>query len=532
MDWRDAANQWCEDNNGSSSLKWLRDGLLSDDIMTDETNRVACRSRRVDYANGADGPGNEFQSCRIFLSVAVLVLALSACQSSDLALQVTRPPLPQTYDRVPHKMMPSGSTGLAWWDSFHDKTLSSLVLCAENMNLTIALARQNLTAARVMAHSAMATYQPEGSISGLANAASGSRVNNDFTRRPLQLNLEVGWETALFGQDRHTQDAADLAAGMAAEDLAAARLAVMTEIASDYVHLRALQKRRVDTAELISLSENNAKLASVKEQAGLSTPMETEPLRSGLNAAKSAMAALDNDIASTRQQIATLLGSSVPDPALLKAQPQPIVTADLSEGRPADILRLRPDVLRAEFAVAQAGARVGIAKSDLYPKLRLSGTIGIGAPVSHSLLGAMGGPSLQLPIFDYGRRKDVVAAREAEFHQAVFAYKQAVLLAYQEASQALHELNSARARTALLRSRLQRVSKLRTSADILVQEGLADRSKSIAGAIDLLELRMSLTESIENEARAAIAFYKATRGAQPLATVEGLERSAKAKGQM
>ncbi|MGG6892497.1 TolC family protein [Rhizobium sp. BR 315] len=462
--------------------------------------------------------------------MAGLVLALSACQSSDLALQVTPPPLPNAYDGAPYKTSTARSNTSAWWEGFHDKTLSSLVSRAESMNLTVAMAHQSLTSARALANSAMSAYQLDASVSGMANAATGSRIKDDFTRRPVQLNLDASWEIPLFGQDKQAQKMADLSVAMATEDVAAAKVAVTAEIASNYVHLRALQKRRFDTAELVGLLENNTKIAGVKEQAGLATSIENEPMRAGLDTAKSTLLLLDSEVASTRQQIATLLGSSTPDPALFRYEPQPIAVAGMAEGKPADLLRARPDVLRAEYAVGQTAAQVGIAKADLYPKLRLNGTIGIGTPVSNSILGAFAGPSVQLPIFDYGRRKDAVAAREAEFRQSVLIYKQAVLVAYEEASRALHEVNAARARTAILRARLQRVSKLKASTDVLVREGLAEKSKSITGAIDLLELRSSLTESIENEARATIAFYKATRGVQPVATVDDVKRPTKAEG--
>ncbi len=466
----------------------------------------------------------------MLLSVACLTLALSACQSTDLAQGVTAPPLPKAYDGAPYRTATAKANTLAWWDGFHDRTLSSLVSRAENMNLTVAIAHQSLTAARALANSATAGYQLDTSMSGMANAATGSRIKDDFTRRPVQLNLDASWEIPLFGQDKQAQKMSDLTVAMASEDVAAAKVAVTTEIASNYVHLRALQKRRFDTAELVGLLENNAKIAGVKEQAGLATSVENEPMRAGLDTAKSTLLLLDSEIANTRQQIATLLGTSTPDPALMRYEPQPVAAAGMAEGRPADLLRARPDVLRAEYAVGQAAAQVGLAKADLYPKLRLNGTIGIGTPVSNSILGAFAGPSIQLPIFDYGRRKDVVAAREAEFQQSILVYRQAVLSAYEEASRALHELNAARARTALLRSRLQRVSKLKTSTDILVREGLAEKSKSIAGAIDLLDLRAALTESIENEARATIAFYKATRGMQPATPGDDAKRPAKMEG--
>ena len=464
--------------------------------------------------DSSDIPKREHRCLQIILSIMMLAFALPACQTMDLSPPAAPPPLPSAYAGASLGSSQAGAKDLAWWEGFHDRMLLSLVSRVANSNLTVAQAQQNLAAARAMAHSALSGYRPELGATGIANAATGPRVNNDFTRRPLQLNLEAGWEVALFGQDRQVQKSADLTAQIAYEDLAAAKLAVTAEIAANYVHLRALQRRRADTAEMIGLLEKNSRLANVREQVGLATASDTELQKSVIDTARSRLVELESEIATSVQQIATLEGTSMPTADLLKPQPQPTVRASLLGGRPADLLRLRPDVRRAEFAVAQAGAQVGIAKSDLYPKLRLSGTIGIGAPIGSSLFGASGGPSLQIPLFDLGRRKDVVAASEAKFREAGLAYRQAVLVAYEEASRALREFNAARQKTTLLRSRLKRATMVRNSADKLVQEGLEDKSKSIRGALDILELRASLTDSIEDEARALIAFYKATGTAQ------------------
>ena len=482
--------------------------------MIGRSYSIVCRLHGMGQNDSSDIPKRGHQCLQIIPSMMMLAFALTACQTMDLSPPAAPPPLPSAYAGASLGSSQAGAKDLAWWEGFHDRMLLSLVSRVANSNLTVAQAQQNLAAARAMAHSALSGYRPELGATGIANAATGPRVNNDFTRRPLQLNLEAGWEVALFGQDRRVQKSADLTAQIAYEDLAAAKLAVTAEIAANYVHLRALQRRRADTAEMIGLLEKNSRLANVREQVGLATASDTELQKSVIDTARSRLVELESEIATSVQQIATLEGTSMPTADLLKPQPQPTVRASLLGGRPADLLRLRPDVRRAEFAVAQAGAQVGIAKSDLYPKLRLSGTIGIGAPIGSSLFGASGGPSLQIPLFDLGRRKDVVAASEAKFREAGLAYRQAVLVAYEEASRALREFNAARQKTTLLRSRLKRATMVRNSADKLVQEGLEDKSKSIRGALDILELRASLTDSIEDEARALIAFYKATGTAQ------------------
>ncbi len=402
-----------------------------------------------------------------------------------------------------------------WWQMFKDTTLNEQISRATSASPSIEQARQRLKAARALAHSTVAGFRPNAGLAGLAQAGTAKGVKDDISRRPVQLNLELGWDVALFGEDKLAQRSADLSAEMAATDLEAAQLAIAAEVASRYMHLRALQQRRLDAAALAELWSKTHRLANAKVRAGLETGMEAEIMGAMPLAAQQEKQRLDNAIADVIQQLAVLQGTTTTDPALSIVGAQPVLSTLAATQRPADGLRLRPDVRRAELAVLQAGVDLGIAQADLYPKLRLSGMIGLGTPVSGSLFGLMGGPSLQLPIFDQGKRQDVVAARRAQLDETIAAYKQTVLVAYEEASSALRAVQTARQNSAQLRAAYQGAVHAQSAADSLLREGLMDASKSTARHIAAIDLHGQWIDSIESEAQAMIVLIKASGGMPP-----------------
>lgn len=443
---------------------------------------------------------------------------LAACQNDVAGLALSAPSLPASYSSAA-RMPAAGQRDMRdWWQVFGDPVLSGLIVRSLGQNLTILQAKQQLIAARMMARTSRTLFMPTADISGAANAGTDSVKSQELLRRPIQLNLEVGWEMGMFGLTENTQRAAKASADMAAEDVEAARIAVTAEIASAYMHLRSLQEREAIARSSLTLIQRDGQLAAVKFRSGLATTSQIEESRMNLGEAKTEQARFQTQIDITLQQIATLLGTTQIDVSLRHAKPQPAARLSHITGRPADLLRARPDVRRAELATVSAAADIGIAQADLYPKLRLSGIVGVGGPSNGSLFGIMGGPSIQIPVFDQGRRRAVVAARQALFDEAVAAYRQSVIVAYEEASSALRAWSSVHATVKQLNVALASVQKIRLETTVLEREGLNDRSKSIGSELRVLALRKQLADAREAEALALIIFYKAIGGASPLTT--------------
>ncbi|WP_215905634.1 TolC family protein [Thalassospira sp. TSL5-1] len=451
-----------------------------------------------------------------------MALLLSSCyQGGSTFSDIALPELPPQFSLMGGQRPNSKSE--AWWLAFNDRQLNAIVARVQRGNLTVTQARERLAAAAAIAHSASSGFLPNVGLSGSATASSSNTRVDDISRRPVQLNLETGWEIALFGQDKLAQKSADLDGRMAAEDVNAAKLSVIAEAATSYIRLRALQHQR-QNADLLSSAKAKARdIATVRFRSGLATMLEAQSATDVSAAMAQQKRVLDNAIADEIQRIAVLQGVAEDDAALSVIKPQPVADKVLVKAVPADVLRQRPDVRRAEFAVLKAGAEVGIATSDLYPKLHLSGMIGIGSPVSGSIFGIMGGPSLQMPLFDYGKRLDVVEAKKAQLREAVAAYRQTVLVAHGEASSALRALLTARLETARARSAYSTAEKGSAEAQLLSREGLSDPSILVARQLAALETRRQLTDATKDEAEALIVFAKATGGslsaeAQDIAT--------------
>ncbi|AYM60674.1 TolC family protein [Agrobacterium fabrum] len=400
----------------------------------------------------------------------------------------------------------------AWWLALNDTQLNGIVARVEQGNLTLAQASERLAAAAAISHSASSGFLPNVGLSGAATGSSSRTKVDDISRRPAQLNLETGWEIALFGQDKLAQQSADLDRYIAAEDVNAAKLSVAAEAATSYVRLRALQHQRKNVDLLSSAKAKARDVATLRSKSGLATRFEAQAATEDSAAMAQQKRLLDNAIADEIQRIAVLQGVKEGDATLSAMRPQPVVSNARVTAVPADVLRQRPDIRRAEFAVLKAGAELGIATSDLYPKLHLSGMIGIGSPVSGSIFGVMGGPSLQMPVFDYGKRLDVVEVKKAQWREAVAAYRQSVLVAHGEASSALRTLLAARLETARAKSAYATAQKGSAQAKLLSREGLSDASALVSRQIEAAETRRQLTEATKDEAEALIAFAKATGG--------------------
>lgn len=454
-------------------------------------------------------PSNSMRWC---LGVLIVPLLLSACRVDDLKPTALAPKLPPAYRSTSGAVSMQHASGANWWRAFKDPILDQLLSRTAQGNLTLVQAQQRLIAARALAHSEISSYSPNVGLTGLAQAGTGKSIRNDLNRRPLQLNMEMGWEVALFGEDKLKQQAADQGASMAGEDLEAARLAVMTDTASAYVRLRSLQKKSENARLAIKLLSRGELLATSRARNGLDTGLQVDAQTSRLRAAEVERARLDAAVADVMQQIATLEGNATPDPALAAARPQPQAPAFQTSNHPADLLRRRPDVRRAELAVLQAGAELGLAQADLYPKLHLSGMVGIGTPVSGNIFGLMGGPSLQIPLLDRGKRRDVIAARQALLEDAMAAYRQSVLLAYEEASTALSALQVARQNVVRAQNDLAAAKRAQGAADLLLREGLSDASGSVADHLTVLDKDTELAQALEDDALAQIALIKAMAG--------------------
>jgi multidrug efflux system outer membrane protein len=216
--------------------------------------------------------------------------------------------------------------------------------------------------------------------------------------------------------------------------------------------------------------------------------------------------------------IATLLGLPATSVTadLRKGSAQPWPRYNTKIGIPADLVRNRPDIRRAERQLAAATASIGVAEAQLYPSLTLSGTIDGSRIVASAASGGLGawsfGPSLNIPIFNGGRLRANVDIAKSAAQQQYLAWKQTVLTGIEEVENAL----------VALRNNYETVAALRKVVDSSEEAlGLARESYK-GGATSLLDVldaerslaasRVSLAASIRNLATSYVSLNVAIGG--------------------
>ncbi len=338
-----------------------------------------------------------------------------------------------------------------WWIRYGDSQLDALMDEALAGSPTLAQAQARL--ARAQATRAVAASALLPMVNGQASAQEIKQSYNYLF--PLaylpkgyqdygQVTLNFSWELDFWGRYRQAVQAASSQSRAAAADQAEARLVLTTSIASTYATLAQLAADREVEAQAVRVREETANLVTQRVSNGLDTQAELKQAQAGAPATRATLAALDEQIALTRNALAALAGEG-PDRGLaisLPAKPR-IADFGLPTDLRANLIGRRPDVVAARWRAEAAEHSVREAKAEFYPDINLAAYIGQQSLHLDKLFAAGSGigsvgPALNLPIFQGGRLRANLRGAEADRNEAVAAYDAAV-------TEALHQTADAAA---------------------------------------------------------------------------------------
>ncbi len=352
------------------------------------------------------------------------------------------------------------SSAANWWQRFEDPTLDELVRQAAlgNLDLRAAAARvRQATAARRQASSFLlpdvtagfnASARDQGEAGGaiLATPDVGLPAGLDRGDSLIELydlSVDVSWQLDLFGRLRRNEQAARLDAIAVAADRLALEHTVVAQVARSRVAVATLQTR-LDLAEqnLAALQETRDVVAN-RYDAGVGDPVQLRLSRENVATAEAALPSLEAQLAAERFALAVLLGQrprslgELPEtlPPLPPLEPPPV-------GLPVALLDRRPDLLRDEFRVRAATARVGARTAELFPSLTLGGGVGLSSQDIGDLLDADAFvynvvASLTTPIFNAGRLRAQVRQARAVLDEQAANYAASILQAVREVNEAM-----------------------------------------------------------------------------------------------
>jgi multidrug efflux system outer membrane protein len=457
-------------------------------------------------------------------AIGVLLVMLAGCATvgPDYTPPVTSAP-PAWHSQLRGGLVPgesdSGSLRV-WWTTFEDEQLSSLIQRAVAGNLDLKAATARVREARARRGVAGGGLFPTLDAAGSANWSRFSEdTGGGLTVDYYSTGFDAGWELDIFGGIRRSVEAAEGDLQASQEGLRNILVSLLAEVALNYVEVRTFQTQLTAAEASLLTQSDTHRLALWRQEAGLSDILAVQQARYNLESTRSQIPTIRRQLDEALNRIAVLLGEQPGGihAELASRRPIPVTPESVAVGIPADVLRRRPDLRRAERELAAQTARVGVATADLYPKLTLSGSIGLesfsfGDLFSAGIRSFMGGPAITWPIFRGGAIRQQIEVQSALQEQALIKYETTVLTALEEVENVLTAYAEEQSRRDALAAAVDAAEQAARLAEHKYEAGLTDFTGVLDAQRSLFAFREQLAQSDGTVTSNLIRLYKALGG--------------------
>jgi NodT family efflux transporter outer membrane factor (OMF) lipoprotein len=329
-----------------------------------------------------------------------------------------------------------------WWKIYHDDMLDSLEERVEVSNESLKSTAAAVEEARALVRQAQASFWPQVSLSasrirtdtggGAAGVGDVSGIGGIANvRTETSLGVSGSWDIDIWGQIRRTVES-DKASEKASEaTLAAAKLALQSELATDYFELRVQDQLQKILDDIVVAEQLSLKITENRYKVGVAAKADVVTAQTQLLSSQSSQVSAPLQRAILEHAIAVLVGEQPAKFSLPVAEMRADVPT-VPAGLPSTLLERRPDIAEAERKVAAANAQIGVAISAFFPSLTLTGSDDYqGNTISRLIRTANRvwaiGPQVALSVFDAGLRRAQVQQARAAYEASVDNYRQTVL---------------------------------------------------------------------------------------------------------
>jgi NodT family efflux transporter outer membrane factor (OMF) lipoprotein len=457
--------------------------------------------------------------------LAVLLIALSGCKTVGPkfvkpAVNVNQDWSFQSDARIGKGTAPDA----AWWHAFNDPTLDKLIDLAYHQNLPLQISGLRIMESRAQLAVAVGAKWPQ--VQELFAGANAVGISNDsanvrgFDRYfvDYQVGFDAAWEIDFWGKYKNLETAEASHYVATVGDYDTALVTLSAEVARNYALVRTFEALIALAQQNIAIQEEGVRIAQSRFKNGATSELDVSQATTLLENTRSTIPQLEIRQRQSENALATLIGQppgTVQD--LLRASKGiPSPPTEVAVSMPTELLRRRPDIRGAEFAAMEQSAREGIATADLYPSFSLVGTLGLAGA---SATGAGGlsafyviGPRINLPIFDYGRRRNQIRIEDARLQQLLVGYQQTVLAAEQEVEDGLTGYLKSRDAATFAENAATSAQRSTDISFVQYREGAVDFQRVLDAMRTLLAQQNTLTQTRSDIATNLISLYKALGG--------------------
>jgi len=457
----------------------------------------------------------------------VVTLGLGGCQvSKDVA--TPSPELPQAYANATAPADTTSVADLPYKSFFADADLQRLIDSAIVRNFDMQAALQNIRSSQLVLRQTKLGYLPDFSlqVTGTYSRPSDNSLNGISAKSFLgtdhiddyNANLGLSWEADIWGKIRDQRSRALAQYLQTEEARKALQTSIVADVANGYYNLLMLDAQLDIARANLALNDSTLRIIRLQFDAGDVTALGVQQAKAQELAAAELIPQLQQSILLQEDALSILTGR-LPGAIARGPKLEDIVVRDnFSAGVPAGLVRRRPDVRSSELELTIANANVGIAKAQLYPTLLITAQGGLNtftasnwSNIPGSLFGLVSGGITQ-PLFQRRQLKTQYELAKVDREKTVIRFRQSVLVAVGEVSDALARIAKLKEQQAVTASRVDTLQQAITNANRLFSNGMANYLEVLTAQSNVLQSELELASIKKGQLSAEVELYRSLGG--------------------
>jgi len=459
------------------------------------------------------------------LFLLLTIVCLNACNvSKDIATPQSE--LPSSFRNEQHNDT-VGTADISWRAFFNDALLQNLIDSAIVRNYDMQLADENIRESHLLLRQSKWGYIPDASLQISAgttrysdNSLNGLSINQYLGTQHLEdynAALNLTWEADIWGKVRNQKRSALAAYIQTEEAKKALQTRIAATVAEGYYNLLMLDAQMDIAQKNLALNDSTLRIIRLQYDAGQVTALGVEQAEAQRLTAAQLIPQFKQNILTQENALSILVGR-LPDKISRSGSLNEVILPAISSGIPSAMLARRPDVKSRELALTIANAQTGIAKANLYPTISITASGGLDAfkfsdwfSIPASLFGAVAG-GLTQPLLQHRQLHTQYKISLAEREKAVIRFRQTVLVAVGEVSDALAQTEQLNEQYGVAANKVQTLETAISNANLLFANGKATYLEVITAQASLLQSELELSSIKRAQLNASIELYRALGG--------------------
>lgn len=463
---------------------------------------------------------------KLLAVVSGLILLLSSCTVGK-KYQRAELNMPEQY-RVQQAAVTADTIQLPWRTFFKDAQLVALIEKALTKNNEIGVALKNMEQLDLSFRQAKLgllptldlnagftrSYLSKNTLNGsMAEQFIGSSYMDDFNA-----SLRLSWEADIWGKAKMQKEAARAGFFAQRENLAALRTRIISQVAQAYYNLLSLDEQLRIADRNIVLSDSTLRMVQLQYRSGRVNSLAVGQAEAQKKTAELLVPLAHQNIAMQENALSILCGE-YPDNIARTGEFKHVTTVEIfPAGAPAWLLSRRPDVKAAEYAVVAANAKTGLAKAAMYPTFSLTPQVGANALKFNNWFDLPGSltktlaVNLTQPIFQKRALRTAYEVAALEQEKSVLQFRQSVLAAVGEVSDAMARSKHASERLELIAQKTNSLDKATKDALLLFKSGMATYLEVITAQNNALQNELEAVNILKDKLTGVVELYRALGG--------------------